>query len=239
MSLTFGPGPFSLQRQGVLSVDVPVTTVYAEPYARRTRALRNGRVIVDSERGWMVHAPGQLPALWFPVPDIDATALLGGELRLHPGGDDAVDVALAEFGTFDPNIADRWFVEDEPVYGHLRDPYHRVDVVSSHRHVVVKHGPTVVADSTRPKMLFETGLPPRFYLPWADVRLDLLEISATVSECPYKGDGQHWHLRLGEGRLDDAAWSLPHPLPEGIAAAEHVSFYADKVAVTVDDVRLG
>lgn len=115
-----------------------------------------------------------------------------------------------------------------------RDPYHRIDVLASRRHVVVRHAGTLLAESTRPKMLYETGLPPRYYLPWADVRLELLELSETVSECPYKGEGRHWHLRLDDHRLEDVAWSLPHPLPEGIEAAEHVSFYTEKVTVTVD-----
>jgi uncharacterized protein (DUF427 family) len=83
-------------------------------------------------------------------------------------------------------------------------------------------------------MLFETGQPPRYYLPWADVRLGMLDLSDTVSECPYKGDGQHWNLNTAGGHLADAAWSLPHPLPEGIAVAEHICFYPDKVKVTVD-----
>ena len=68
--------------------------------------------------------------------------------------------------------------------------------------------------------------------------LHTLELSRTVSECPYNGNGQHWHLDVGEQHVSDAAWSLPHPLPEGVTAAEHVSFYPDKVTVTVDGVRL-
>jgi len=87
-------------------------------------------------------------------------------------------------------------------------------------------------------MLFETSLPARFYVPFADVRIDLLERSETVSECPYKGDGQHWHLRVAGTTAGDAAWSLPHPLPEGLAAAEHVCFYPDKVEVEVDGERI-
>lgn len=92
----------------------------------------------------------------------------------------------------------------------------------------------MVAESRRPKLLFETSNPIRYYLPFADVRIDLLERSDTVSECPYKGDGQHWHLAVGEGRIDDAAWSLPHPLPEGFAAADHICFYPEKVDTLVD-----
>ena len=105
---------------------------------------------------------------------------------------------------------------------------------ASSRHVVVRHNGQLVAESRRPKLLFETGIPVRYYLPFADVRVDLLEQSDTVSECPYKGDGQHWHLRTGDSRIDDAAWSLPHPLPEGLAAAQHICFYPDKVDIEVD-----
>lgn len=129
---------------------------------------------------------------------------------------------------------DRWFEEDEPVYAHVRDPYHRVDVRASSRHVVVRHRGRVVVESVRPKRLFETGNPTRHYLPFADVRLDLLERSDTVSECPYKGDGQHWHLVVDGDRVENTAWSLPHPLPEGLAAAEHLCFYPGKVEVVVD-----
>lgn len=73
-------------------------------------------------------------------------------------------------------------------------------------------------------MVFETGAPPRFYLPWMDVRIGRLHPSLTVSQCPYKGDGQHWDVVVGDVSVPEAAWSLPHPLPEGLAAAEHVSF---------------
>lgn len=239
MSLTFGPGPFSPDRQGVFSGgDLPGTAAYAEPYPRRVRAFLHGRVVLDSESGWMVHVPGRLPKLWFPAPDIESAALPKAALRVFARGQDPVSTALAGFCSVDPAAADRWFIEDEPVYGHIRDPYHRVDVLASRRHVIVRHSGQVIADSTRPKMLYETGLPPRYYLPWLDVRLGLLELSDTVSQCPYKGDGQHWNLKVGDERRADAAWSLPHPLAEGIHASEHVSFYPDKVGVTVDGARL-
>lgn len=240
MSLTFGPGPFSPQRAGVFSTgEPPSSTAYAEPYRRRVRAFLHGQAVLDSERGWMLHAPGRVPELFFPAADLhEASALPVGAVRSAPTGDDQVAAALHGLLSLDPDAADRWFVEDEPVYAHIRDPYHRVDVLTSHRHVVVEHDGTLLADSTRPKMLFETGLPPRFYLPWADVRLELLELSPTVSQCPYKGDGQHWHLSAGGEHVSDAAWSLPHPLPEGIPAAEHVCFYQNKLAVTVDGTRL-
>ncbi len=124
-------------------------------------------------------------------------------------------------------------------FAHPRDPYHRVDVQASSRHVVVRHDGQVVAESHRPKLLFETGLPVRYYLPPADVRTERLAPSGTVSDYPYKGPGQHWHLAGGDGALvEDAAWSLPFPLPEGLAAGQHLCFYPDKVDVEVDGERL-
>ncbi|CAN5831035.1 hypothetical protein BH23ACT10_BH23ACT10_24950 [soil metagenome] len=133
---------------------------------------------------------------------------------------------------------DRWLEEDEPVYGHPRDPYHRVDVRAASRHVVVRHGGRVVADSQRPKLVFETGNPIRYYLPWADVDADLLSPSDTLSVCPYKGEGHYWHLTAGGDTVPDAGWSLPHPLPEGLGAGQHVCFHPDKVEVTVDGERI-
>lgn len=239
MSLTFGPGPFSSTSRGLLSTgELPRHTTYAEPYPRRVRAFRAGRVVVDTQGAWMLHTTDRGPELWFPEVDVHRGALPDGALRSFPPAEDPVARALRHFTSVDPEAVDRWFLEDEPVYAHVRDPYHRVDVLSSHRHVVVEHAGVVIADTVRPKMLFETGLPPVYYVPWADVRLGLLKLSDTVTECPYKGDGQHWHVTVGQERLADAAWSLPHPLAEGAAAAEHVSFYTDAVSVSVDGVRL-
>lgn len=105
---------------------------------------------------------------------------------------------------------------------------------SSSRYVVIRAAGEIVAESSRPKLLFETAVPTRYYLPMADVRVDLLQRSDTISECPYKGDGQHWHVTVGDTRIEDAAWSLPHPLPEGFPAAEHICFYPNKVDTSVD-----
>lgn len=88
----------------------------------------------------------------------------------------------------------------------------------------------------RPKLLFETGLPVRYYLPSADVRVDRLTASSKVTRCPYKGDAPHWSL--ADGGADDVAWSYPHPLPEAHAVAGHLCFYTDKVTVIVDGEQL-
>lgn len=70
------------------------------------------------------------------------------------------------------DAAERWLEEDEEVIVHPHDPYHRIEVLRSSRHVRVHVGGEPVAESTRPRILFETGLPPRYYLPREDVRAD-------------------------------------------------------------------
>ena len=126
---------------------------------------------------------------------------------------------------------DLWLYEDEPVRGHLRDPYHRVDVMESSRRVTVKVKGTTVADSDRPKLLFETSVAPRAYLLRADVLPGVLEPSDTTSRCPYKGDATYWHVRTPEGLAEDAAWSYETPLPEAGKAIGHLSFAGDDVEV--------
>ncbi len=224
------------------------------------RALLAGETVLDSRRGQVLYETGTLPVHYFPLTDVPQDLLepapadprspavrrwhlrVGDRLVEHgvvasPKRGDGTEL-LDGFVTVDFGAMDRWFEEDDPIYAHPRDPYHRVDVRASSRHVVVRHAGHVIAESSRPKLLFETALPVRYYLPFADVRIDLLAKSDTVSECPYKGDGQHWHLRVDGQEVPDAAWSLPHPLPEGFAAAEHVCFYPDKVELDVDGERV-
>lgn len=254
MTLSMGRSPFGAER-GSYDGAVPDRVAYAEPWPRRLRAVLAGRTLLDTRRGVMLHRTAMAPSVLFPREDLDAASVVAGSQpdrwTLQVGersARDAVRSAPALAGAAGQRVAglvsvqfgapDRWFEEDEPVYAHLRDPYHRVDVRSSSRYVVVRHRGQVLAESRRPKLLFETGLPTRYYLPFSDVRLERLALSATVSECPYKGDGQHWNL-VGDGaHVADVAWSLPHPLPEGIAATEHVCFYPDKVEVVVDGERI-
>jgi uncharacterized protein (DUF427 family) len=130
-----------------------------------------------------------------------------------------------------------WFEEDEQVFTHPRSPYTRVDILDSSRHVQVEVAGVTVADSTRPRVLFETGLPPRFYLPKLDLRLDLLEPSDKVTHCPYKGQARYWSVRAGAAVHPDLAWSYPTPLPESQRIAGLVTFYDEKVDVFLDGVR--
>ena len=122
---------------------------------------------------------------------------------------------------------DAWFVEEEPVFGHLRDPYHRVDVYETSRPVTVRANGHVIARSERPKLLFETGLQTRVYVPRADVLASALKPAEKRTICPYKGQATYWSL---DG-IGDAAWSYEAPLAEATKIAGHVSFDAKGVEV--------
>ncbi|KRV47694.1 hypothetical protein AQ490_04720 [Wenjunlia vitaminophila] len=259
MSLVFGNGVFGPGGGDLSFGPVPERVWYLERWPRRMRAVLGGEVVLDSRRGQALYRTGTpAPQFWFPLADLRGDLLVaadqgddGGrrwsvvvdgrsapECVLELVTSDPAGPPLDDHVTIDYGAMDRWFEEDDPVYARPRDPYHRVDVRNSSQHVVVRHHDVVVAESHRPKLLFETGLPVRYYLPFDDVRIGLLERSETVSECPYKGDGQHWHLVVGGQRVPDAAWSLPHPLPEATTAIEHVCFYDAKVRVEVDGVPL-
>jgi uncharacterized protein (DUF427 family) len=262
MSLTspFNKAPFG-PRGGQFDVAMPSHIRYWEPWPRRMRAVLAGKAVLDSRRGVILWETGAFPAYYYPLEDIRQDLLepstegqwsirVGDRvvpdcITASPQGPDGAEL-LPGYVTFhqahgpqgDPKAMDQWFEEDDPVYATPRDPYHRVDVRSSSRHVIVRHQGHVAAESSRPKLLFETGNPIRYYLPLADVRTGLFSKSDYVSACPYKGDGQHWHMTVGGAKVENAAWSLPHPLPEALPAAAHVCFYPDKVEVEVDGARI-
>jgi uncharacterized protein (DUF427 family) len=131
---------------------------------------------------------------------------------------------------------DSWWEEDDQVFKHARDPYHRVDVLRSSRHVSVELDGTVVAETDRPLLLVETGLPPRWYIPRADVRVDLLTPSETRSTCPYKGVAEYWTATVDGATYEDIVWSYPAPLPECPKIEQAMCFFneRDTVTLTVD-----
>jgi uncharacterized protein (DUF427 family) len=128
---------------------------------------------------------------------------------------------------------DEWFDEDELVTGHLRDPYHRVDVRRANLPVRVLLGDEVIADAESVEVLSETGLPNRYYLPRSAVRTDLLEVSDTRTTCPYKGDASYWSLRVGDRLVADAAWSYAEPFGGVSQVRDHLCFLHDELSVQV------
>jgi len=130
-----------------------------------------------------------------------------------------------------------WLEEEQPVVGHPHDPFTRIDVLAASRHVVVSLNGVGLADSRRPIGLFETYLPPRWYLPPADVRLDLLTPSDTTSTCAYKGHASYFSLSGGSPGGRDIAWTYTNPLHEVVAVKDHVCFFAERTDLDVDGQR--
>jgi uncharacterized protein (DUF427 family) len=136
--------------------------------------------------------------------------------------------------SWQPGLLDRWQEEDEEVRGHPRDPHKRVEAVASSRHVKVKVDGAELAETERPVLLFETGLPTRYYVPRADVHFEVLTPSDNYSLCPYKGEtGEYWSV-LGPPEVRNVAWSYRAPLPAVQKVAGMVAFYNELVDLTVD-----
>lgn len=240
----------------------PVDGVDVAPSPKWVRVRFGDRVLADSRDALLVRMPHRTPRYAFPEGDV-ATDLLsptdaGRDRRL--GKLDRWDVAAGErrakaavWTPTDPTgeaaaleghvvpvwgEMDRWLVEDEEARAHARDPWHRIDAHASSRHVEVEAGGVTVADSHRPVLLFETGLPVRCYLPKADVDPDRLVPSETRTECAYKGRARHHHVETPEGRIEDAAWEYAFPNPEFAKIQGRVAFYVERVDAVVVDGEL-
>jgi len=227
---------------------------WVEPTQRRVRVYFEGLAIADSRNVLVAFEPKRLPVYWFPAADVSAEHVrpvphLGTAHSRAARFDVIVGRRRAEKAAWtypDPepglkelkdhiafywNEMDAWYEEDDEVFVHPRDPYHRVDVLQSSRHVRVEAAGQLVAESSRPRLLFETGLPTRYYLPKQDVRLDLMEPSRTTSQCPYKGIAVYWTMKEGPR---DIAWAYPFPIPECPKIENLVSFFNEKVDIYVD-----
>lgn len=227
---------------------------------RRVRGYLAGRLVVDSYRPFLVWEHPYYPTYYLPAEDVRAELVANGKtvqsVQLGEGtgydvqvtGGTAPAAALRYLDSpverlrglvrFDWAALDEWLEEDEPVSVHPRDPYTRVDILASSRHVLVRVGGVTVAESTQPRILFETGHPPRYYLPRSDVHREFLRPSTTRTGCPYKGTAEYWHVVVDGVRYDDLVWTYPAPLPESQKAAGLVCFYAEKVELLVDGERV-
>ncbi|MDQ1733654.1 MAG: hypothetical protein QOK10_3813 [Pseudonocardiales bacterium] len=233
--------------------------ITTEPGRKRIRALLNGQYILDTTRPLLVWEVPYYPAYYIPREDVAVELIPNGETTHSPSRGDAtvfdvkvgeelvsagaygyLDSPLAELNglvRFDWNAVDQWFEEDEPVYFHPRNPYTRIDILSSSRHIQVEIDGVLLADSHQPRILYETGLPPRYYLPQTDVRMDLLAPSATHTDCPYKGTASYFDVEVGGKLYADHVWWYPTPLPESQKIIGLLSFYDEKVDVIIDGVR--
>lgn len=203
-----------------------------EDGTKRVRAFLGGGVVADTVAPKLVWEVPYYPTYWIPEGDVALERIPAPLVRRGGGG--GADSGPHGYVRLDWEAMDHWFEEDEEVFVHPRDPHTRVDVLASSRHVVVAVGGVTVAESRQPRLLFETGLPTRYYLPLTDVRLDLLRPSVTVSQCPYKGTAAYWSVEVDGKVHQDVVWTYRSPLPESQKIAGLVAFWNEKVELTVD-----
>ncbi|MFZ0548043.1 MAG: DUF427 domain-containing protein [Candidatus Promineifilaceae bacterium] len=219
------------------------------PSQRWVRAQLGGEYIVDSKRPILVWEHDKYPTYFFPREDIRMDLL---EEAAHTGsrtfwnltvnGQQAERAAyhypnqpdLDGYLTLRWHMMDHWFEEEEEVFVHPRDPFKRVDVMPSSRHVRIEIDGVTVADTKRPSLLFETGLPIRYYITPEDVNMTYLTPTDSHTRCPYKGLASCWNVTIGDKVYQDLVWSYPNPIPECPKIEGLLAFYNEKVNLYVD-----
>jgi uncharacterized protein (DUF427 family) len=230
-----------------------------EPTPRWVRVRFGGRLIADSRRALLLCQYGgrdQLPSYYFPREDVLMESLIpvlngraapevtrysvkvGDRVAANAAwmvtAPPASHAALGGHVSFDWARMDAWYEEEEEVFVHARDPHKRIDVLRSSRHVrVVVHGEPI-ADTRRPHLLFETGLPTRYYIPREDVKLERLEPTGLHTRCPYKGIASYWNVRAAGSVSRNLVWSYPEPIPECPAIKGLLCFFDEHADVYVD-----
>jgi len=235
-----------------------------EPVPRRVRATLGGEQIFDSTGARYVWELPYYPQYYIPLEDVDRRFLIdeqreqrtrqglanrhslraGGVER--PGavrvfGKDAIG-GVAGTARFDWGALDAWYEEDERIFVHPRNPYVRVDALRSHRHIRASLGGITLAESTAPVLVFETGLPTRYYFDRTDVAFAHLVPGDTQTACPYKGvTSDYWSVRIDGMVRDghrDLAWAYDYPTRQLLPIAGLIAFYNEKVDIDVDGQRL-
>jgi uncharacterized protein (DUF427 family) len=225
------------------------------------RTYLGGELVADTTAPLLVWEKPYYPVYFFPEADVRLDLLTAtGETRRSPSRGPAtlytvattsrkaegaayrhIDSPVEELRdhvAFTWGAMDAWFEEDEEVYVHARDPYTRVDILPSSRHIEVMVDGVKVADSHSGRFLYETGLPTRYYLPKTDVRMDLLEATDLHTECPYKGVASYYDVVVNGERRENIVWWYPFPTEESSRVAGLVSFYNEKVDIYVDGKQL-
>jgi uncharacterized protein (DUF427 family) len=256
MGLMYGTGPLSPDPAGTFNFQPPPPgwALYLEPTLKRIRVEVGGETIADSRRAMLLHESGLQPIYYFPPEDVRSDVLEASDrhtrcpkkgeasyftLRV---GDRVIENAawyypepLADAPPIKDLIAfywdrvDRWLEEDEEVIVHPRDPYHRIDILRSDRHVRILLEGQLLADSRRAVALFESNLPPRWYLPREDVTAEL-EPTDTLTRCPYKGTAGYYSA----AGVKDLIWYYEDPLPEAGRIEGLLCFFNEKVDLELD-----
>lgn len=261
MGLSWQQGPLSARSTGRFLVEQPLPErlLFAEPLRRRMRVRLGDEWIADSEDVVLLHEPGHYPLAYFPIGDVKADALRRTDRTTrHPelgttawftvtAGDRGVERAawqhvevpdhageLRDRVAFAWRAMDAFYEEDERIVGHAADPYHRNDIRATSRHLLVRDGDRVVAETHQPIVLYESGFAPRWYVPREDVDEAALTPVADQTFCPYKGLASYYDI----GEHDHAAWSYLDAWPEVGRVRGLVSFEPDKIEVYLDGKRL-
>jgi uncharacterized protein (DUF427 family) len=258
MGLSWQQGPLGGRAVGRFLVPEPLPErlLFAEPLRRRMRVRFGGEWIADSEDVVLLHEPGRYPVAYFPINDISSTAprrletvtnhrdlgktswfsVHAGDRTAERGAWQHIELSnyaseLAERMAFAWRAIDAFYEEDERIVGHAADPYHRNDIRSTSRHLVVRVGDRVVADSRAPLVLYESGFAPRWYVPRVDIDESALTAVEDQTFCPYKGLASYYDV----AGVTRGAWSYRAAWPEVGRVRDLVSFEPDKVNVTLDD----
>ena len=261
MGLAWQQGPLSPRSVGrfLVADPLPERLLFAEPLRRRMRVRFGGEWIADSENVVLLHEPGRYPVAYFPREDIAETALepaehtsehrdLGatkwyvvsaGRRSAPRGAWEHVDLPsyageLSDHVAFAWRAMDAFYEEDERIVGHAADSYHRIDIRRTSRRLVVRDGDRVIAQTTRPTVLYESGFAPRWYVPREDVDESALGSNETETFCPYKGIASYYDI----GDVRRAAWSYRDAYDEVGRISDLISFEPDKVIVELDGERL-
>lgn len=257
MTLTLGTGPLAAGAPDTANytLDGPRHQLLFTTFPRRIRATLADTTLVDSERAMLLHESNIFPVLYFPIDDVATELLTKTDRSTHcpfkgdasywtiSVGDTVADNAiwgyeipiegaawLRGYVAIEWNRVDHWYDEDDEIFGHIRDPYHRVDARPTSRRYQVHIAGQLVADTTNAFVVSETGGDNRIYIPPADVRTDQLTKSETTTHCPHKGDTVYWHHEATGSR--DVAWSYPAPLEEATRVAGHFAFDGADVDLT-------
>ncbi|MCV7102155.1 DUF427 domain-containing protein [Mycobacterium palustre] len=217
MSLVAGRGPLSADPAGRFSPAIPADVVYVEPHPRRVQAVKDGRVVLDTERALMVHRRGRPLSYVFPVGEV-------GDLPAEPEPEAPGFVHVAW------DAVDTWLEEGRELVHYPPNPYHRVDCRPTKRRLRVTVAGTTLVDTDDTVIVFETALEPRLYVDPAHVRTELLRPSRTSSYCNYKGFATYWSAEA----VDDVAWSYPDPPPESLPIKGFLSFDATRADVVAE-----
>jgi uncharacterized protein (DUF427 family) len=260
MGLSWQQGPLGRDPNGTFltATPMPERVLFIEPLRRRMTVVLGGSTIARSDGALLLFEPARYAVAYFPVGDAQALQPTDRETA-HPdlgrtrwfdlaGGDGSTTrrgawqhieppakaAALRDTVAFAWHAMDAFYEEDERILGHAADPCHRIDIRRTSRHLVVRQDDRVVADSHAPLVLYESGFAPRWYVPRADIAAEALQATEGQTFCPYKGLASYYDI----GDTRGAAWSYRAPFDEVARIGDLVSFYPEKLMITIDGEKL-